>query len=174
MKRDVKQLEREDRQVYTPYSRELRTRYEPKARIRLAYLNAVPWLDLLFMLFFLVWVQSRLILHPGMVVSLPAQRVQTGVQRGAVAVMALSGLGPQGSATVFFADEPFPLDVPERAEVLQQALRDAVVMRREQALTVYADERIRQRDLMRVMQMAETAGFLQFNLGTDPFTGSRQ
>ncbi len=164
--------ERESGGSVRRHGRELRTRYEPKVRIRLAYLNAAPWLDLLFLLFFLILVQSRIVLRPGVVVALPTYSGQAGVQGGDVAVMTYTGRGRQLSCTVFYADEPFLLDNPGRVEALAQVLARHAYGRSSPTLTVYADQSVPHHYVMLLMEMAGEAGFSQLNLGTSPVRGA--
>jgi biopolymer transport protein ExbD len=147
--------------------RDLRMRYTPRARIRPIYLHVAPWLDLLFVLFFLVLVQSRLVLKPGVLVDLPAYHVE-GIQGGHVAVL-IRGRGRfESPATLYFADEVFRLDHADRTAALAATLARIRLADQETLLTLYADSAIAQVFVIQVMELASQAGYAQLNLGTAP------
>jgi len=150
-----------------PAGRDLRTRYIPRARIRPVYLQAAPWLDLLFILFFLVFVQSRIVLRPGVVVDLPAYG-GIGVQGGRIAVLVPASRAGQTGATLFLADEAFRLDDPARCQALDDLLTNLHTLDKGVPLTLYADRRVSQAYVMQVMDMVGKAGFDQLNIGTAP------
>ena len=154
-----------------PSGRDLRTRYIPRARIRPVYLQAAPWLDLLFILFFLVLAQSRIVLRPGVVVTLPSYGGM-GVEGGGIAVLVPEHRGGQQRAKLFFDDEVFALDSPARAAELAtrfSAVRSAEPL---ETLTLYADRRVSQAYVMQVMNLATEAGFTYLNLGAAPPAGN--
>lgn len=147
--------------------RDLRMRYSPRARIRPIYLHVAPWLDLLFVLFFLLLVQSRLVLKPGVLVDLPAYHVE-GIQGGHVAVL-IRGRGRfESPATLYFADEVFRLDDADRRVALAVTLARVRLEDQETLLTLYADRAIPQDFIIQVMELASRAGYAQLNLGTAP------
>jgi len=150
-----------------PSGRDLRMRYIPRTRIRPVYLQAAPWLDLLFIFFFLVLAHARIVLRPGVVVALPAYG-GAGVEGGGVAVLVSEPRGGQQRATLYFADEAFSLRQPGRVADLVQRFRQVREMDQVETLTLYADRRVSQDDVMKVMQMASEAGFSYLNLGTAP------
>ena len=147
--------------------RDLRTRYVPRAKIRPFYLQMAPWLDLLFILFFLVLSQSRLVLRPGVVIALPEYE-GVGIQGGEIAVLAPAVRRGQSSPTLYFADSLYVLGDQERVEALEQAFRRSREVDLSGMLTLYADQDISQRYVMQIMDMAARAGFDQINLGTAP------
>lgn len=149
--------------------RDLRTRYVPRARIRPFYLQAAPWLDLLFILFFLVLAQSRIVLRPGVVVALPAHE-GLGVQGGTIAVLVSNLRAGHLQPTLYFADEAFRLGNPDRVDALLLALEDALEAGQLGTLTLYADHRVPQAYVLQVMEIASKAGFDQLNIGTTPPT----
>ena len=150
-----------------PAGRDVRMRYNPRARIRPFYLQVAPWLDLLFILFFLVLAQSRLVLRPGVVVALP-EYGGVGVQGGSIAVLVPSRQAGRSAPTLFFADEAFHLDDSDRMEAFVEVLTSVRDFDQEGALTLYADQRVPQAYVMLVMDKAAKAGFDQLNIGTAP------
>ncbi len=154
-----------------PAGRDLRTRYNPRARIRPFYLQAAPWLDLLFILFFLVLVQSRLVLRPGVVVALPAYG-GAGVQGGSIAVLVPNRQrqAARSAPTLYFADEAYRLDDAVRMQALVDVLANEREVDQTGTLTLYADQRVSQVYVMQVMDLAATAGFERINIGTAPPT----
>ena len=147
--------------------RDLRTRYVPRARIRPFYLQAAPWLDLLFILFFLVLAQSRIVLRPGVVIALPAHE-GIGVQGGSIAVLVPNMRAGRLEPMVYFADEAFRLDDSERVEALGGALEGVLAAGQMGTLTLYADQRVSQTYILQVIDIASKAGFDQLNIGTVP------
>ncbi len=147
--------------------RDLRTRYVPRTRIRPFYLQAAPWLDLLFILFFLVSAQSRIVLRPGVVVALPAFE-GVGVQGGALAVLVPNSRAGRLHPTLFYSDESFRLEDMDRAQDLLQIWEKTVASDPSGTLTLYADARVPQSYVIQVMDIASRAGFSQLNIGTAP------
>ncbi|MFU8780630.1 MAG: hypothetical protein ACNA71_06345 [Kiritimatiellia bacterium] len=145
--------------------RDLRTRYVPRARIRPIFSQLTPWLDLLFILFFLVFAQSRLVLRPGVVVSLPDYG-GLGLQGGTSAVLLPVMRAGQTYATVYFADEVYRLDDAGRAQALEYMFTRVRIAEAASSLTLYADRRVSHTYVMQVMQMAARAGFEYLNMGT--------
>ena len=152
-----------------PPRRDLRTRYIPRARIRPFYLQAAPWLDLLFILFFLVLAQSRLVLRPGMVVALPEYE-GVGIQGGAIAVLVPHIRGEYPDPALYFDDTVYRLQDEGRTRALLRELERAREVDQVGPLTLYADERVPQAYVMQVMDLAARAGFDQLNIGTAPPT----
>ncbi len=149
--------------------RDLRTRYIPRARIRPFYLQAAPWLDLLFILFFIVLAQSRLVLRPGVVIALP-EHEGVGVHGGEIAVLVPNMQGRQADPTLFFADESFRLGETQRVDALLAAFGRSRAIDHIGTLTLYADQRVPQAYVMQVIDLAAQAGFDQVNIGTAPPT----
>lgn len=150
-----------------PAGRDLRTRYVPRAKIRPFYLQMAPWLDLLFILFFLVLSQSRLVLRPGIMVSLPEYE-GTGVQSGEIAVLTSAARGGQSSPILYFSDAIYRLEDEERVKALEEAFARSREVDIAGMLTLYADKDVAQAHVMQVMDMAAKAGFDQINVGTAP------
>lgn len=150
-----------------PDDRDLRTRYVPRARIRPIYLQAAPWLDLLFILFFLALAQSRIVLRPGVVISLPAHG-GSGLVSGLTAVLVPEPSNTDSSGTVYFDDEAFALHDAGRVEDLMDSLQAARRDHQVEEITLYADSRVAHTYVVQVMNMIAEAGFDQLNIGTSP------
>jgi biopolymer transport protein ExbD len=147
--------------------RDLRTRYVPRARIRPIYLQAGPWLDLLFLLFFLTLAQARIVLKPGVVVSLPLHG-GGGVVSGLTAVLVPGKWNMEESATVYFNDEAFALHDTARVESLMASLQQARKEQSIEEITLYTDSRVSHAYVVQVMDMIADVGFDQLNIGTSP------
>jgi len=128
----------------------------------------VPWLDLLLVLFYLVLLHSRVVLQPGVVVELPSVKPDAGLTSPLIAVATVSGTPQTPVYRVFFDNEQYVLDDVQRLDALRAALTEKRIDMNETALTLYADQRISHRDLMRLLQLAQEAGMQRINLGTQP------
>ncbi len=152
--------------------RDLRTRYIPGMRMRQGFLSFAPWFDIMLILFYLVLLQSRIVLRPGVVVDLPVGGVNTsGLQQSLIAVFTATGSLRDPVYKVFFNDEQFIVGDEGRMDALKAAL---VAHRRTQGdagLTLYADRRIDYQHLTMLIRMAQEAGIQQVNLGTQPADG---
>jgi biopolymer transport protein ExbD len=132
-------------------------------------LQAAPWLDLLFVLFFLAWAQSRIVLQPGVVISLPLHG-GSGVVSGLTAVLVPGPREVDRSAILYFDDEAFALHDPARVQDLKESLQRAHQDQPLEEITLYADSRVTHAFVVQVMDMIADVGFDQLNIGTSPQT----
>jgi len=153
-----------------PAIREMRTRYVPGVRIRQGLLSMAPWFDLAMIILYLVLLQARIVLQPGVVVELPSGRSSPGLYSPLIAVAVTVGSLRASVVKVYFDNEQYVLDEPGRREALVDALVAKRLQRDETSLTLYADRRIETRHLTQLMQMAQAAGLQRVNLGIQPGT----
>lgn len=148
---------------------DMRTRYVPDVRFRHGLLRMAPWLDMVLVILYLVLLQSRVVLQPGVVVELPvAQFPGTGLTSPLIAVALVSGLPKAPVYSVFFDNVQYVLDDEKRLDALRGALVDKRIHQNETALTLYADRRMGHHHLMRLIELAQEAGLQRINLGTQP------
>lgn len=151
-----------------PPGGDMRTRYVPDVRFRHGVLRMVPWLDLVLVIFYLVLLHSRVVLQPGVVIELPSVKPDAGLISPLIAVAMVSGTPQAPVYRVFFDNEQYVLDDVQRLDALRAALSEKRIHMNETSLTLYADQRIAHRDLMRLLQLAQEAGMQRINLGTQP------
>lgn len=134
-------------------------RFQPKYRLRHGPVPVIALVNvaLLFMLF-LVW-GSQVVMQPGLLIQLPVAAFVSGAPYGQIVVTVTQ------EGQVFFRDERTPLDR------LGSALSQAARQNKELSLTIEADARVPYETIVRVMNMAATAGIRQVNLATRPSFG---
>mgnify|MGYP006423794473 CR=1 FL=1 len=160
----------EDHKITAWTASELRTRFVPKSRIRNGLVSMSPWLDLVLLLIFFLFAESRIVLRPGVVVDLPAASFSEGVASGMIAtVVSLKGLDGR-SEVVFFDDEPYGVSDADRMSALKVALADYRKVHSDSALTLYADRRVEHGTVSALVQMARSVGVDRVNLGTQADT----
>ena len=145
---------------------ELRTRFIPKSRIRHGLVSMSPWLDLVLILLFFLFAESRIVLQPGVVVELPVATFEEGVETGMIAVVVALERPEGRSEIVFFDDEPFAVEDEIRMTELKVALADYRKSHTDTALTLYADRTVSHGTVSRLVQMARGVGVERVNLGT--------
>lgn len=153
-----------------PAIRDLRTRYVPGVRIRQGLLSMAPWFDLALIVLYLLLLQTRIVLQPGLVVELPAGRAEPGLYSPLIAVAVIAGPARAPVVKVYFDNVQYVMDDAKRMEQLRDALSSKRLQRGDTALTLYADRRIETRYLARLMQLAQEAGLQRINLGVQPGT----
>jgi biopolymer transport protein ExbD len=145
---------------------EIRTRFVPKSRIRSGLVSMSPWLDLVLLLIFVLFIESRIVLQPGIVVDLPETAFVEGAEPGMVVVVTMID-GPEGkSEIIFFDDESYVMGNRRRMDELKAEIRDYRRDRRNTSLTLYADNRVAHGTVTRLVQMARDVGVEQVNLGS--------
>jgi biopolymer transport protein ExbD len=149
----------------------LRTRYFPKARLGHGLLSIAPWLDVILLFLFFVYLNSRWVLQPGVVIELPDGPFREGSHFGMVAV-AMSIETSDGRAAkriVFFDDERFMLQQPEQKEALRRAFTARVEQHPDTALVIQADKHLPHGTVMEIVNMALDAGVGKVNIGVRPY-----
>jgi len=143
----------------------LRTRFVPKSRMRTGLSSMSPWLDLVLLFFFFLFVESRIVLRPGVIVELPTAEFEEGISGGMIAVV-LALESPEGrSEVVFFDDEPYAADDEKRMAELKQALDRYHSDHNDTALTIYADKTIEHGTVSGLVRMARDIGLDRVNMG---------
>jgi biopolymer transport protein ExbD len=146
---------------------ELRTRFVPKSRIRNGLVSVAPWLDILLLFVFVLLLESRLVLQPGVVVELPASAAVSGEETEMVAVLRVMD-GPKGRAEiVFFDDEPYEVNDASRMNALMAALAEHRRTHGYLTLTLFADKAAEHGTLTKLIQMARDVGLQRVNLATE-------
>jgi len=144
----------------------LRTRFVPKSRMRTGLSTISPWLDFVLILFFFMFIESRIVLNPGVVVELPIAESLEGVSGGMIAVVSIFDR-PEGRAeVVFFDDEPYAVDDAARMSEFKEDLKKHQLKHNDTSLTIYADKSIMHGTVSRIVSMARDIGLERVNMGT--------
>ncbi len=150
-------------------ARNLRDKYRPKSRIGLAFLVAVPWIDVLLVAALFIWVGSRLTLRPGTVFDLPAAPFQEGLYENITAVLIpVTRNGWQSETLVFFDDERYSLSDQQQVQRLGAAMRNLLSRTARRELLLLADRRVPHGDVMAAVNVARAAGVQRVNVGVRP------
>jgi biopolymer transport protein ExbD len=148
----------------------LRTRFFPRSRIAPGLIGIAPWVNVVLLLLFFHIVGSRLMLQPGIVVSLPQAPFTDGTRPGLMVVVLPVG-GAQagaGEEMVFFDDERFRVNEPAQMDRLKQAFGRAARLRPDTALILQADQQVRHGTVVTLMNMALEVGISRVNVAEKP------
>ena len=159
-----------DPDIRTWGTRGLRTRYTPQSRLGHGMVSTAPWIDVVLLLFIFVLINSRLVLQPGVVVSLPEAPFSQGTAFGLVAVVLSVSDGATGGskAIVFFDDERFLVGSDEQMEGLAQALAARLKEHPDAPLVLQADQSIAQGIMVEIVNLAAGVGVKQVNVAVRP------
>ena len=134
-------------------------RYRPRQRLFHNPLGLMPLVNLALLIMLFMLLHASFVRQPSSAVQLPTAAFLTGTPYGLMVVtLTQEGL-------VFFNDERMALD--DLATAFGKAARD----RKATAITIEADIRVPYGVIMRVMNMATSAGLQQVNLATRPSFG---
>jgi biopolymer transport protein ExbD len=142
----------------------MRTRYAARFTPGGGVLGMAPWLDLVLVFIFYLLLETRVTLHPGIVVELPQAPFADGVQTGDVALLTMER-GVDGILReVAYVDE-LRYVLASDHEALAKAL---VTLRGEasKAMMLYADRRVPHASVAGMLELARLAGFEEVGLAT--------
>jgi len=126
----------------------MRRQFRPRNRRTHGFIDTTPLVDIVLLLFFFFISQSGFVLQPGIRVRLPASEFADGAPySGLVVTISQEGL-------VFFNDERTTL------EGLASAFERSAHERADATLLIQADGRVRHESLIRIYNMARSAGIL--------------
>ncbi|MFA5042923.1 MAG: biopolymer transporter ExbD [Kiritimatiellia bacterium] len=134
-------------------------RYRPRQRLFHNPFGLIPLVNLALLIMLFMLLHASFVRQPSSAVQLPTAAFLAGTPYGLmVATLTQEGL-------FFFNDERVTI------EELASAFRHAVRDRKTTAITIEADVRVPYGVILRVMNMATTAGLQQINLATRPSFG---
>ena len=134
-------------------------RYRPRQRLFHSPLGLMPLVNLALLIMLFMLLHASFVRQPSSAVQLPTAAFLAGTPYGLMVVtLTQEGL-------FFFNDERVTLDG------LATAFRNAVRDQKTTAITIEADVRVPYGIILRVMNMATTAGLHQVNLATRPSFG---
>jgi biopolymer transport protein ExbD len=148
----------------------LRTRYFPKSRIGHGLVSVAPWLDILLLLFFFVLLESKFLLHPGLMVELPESEFVDGSRPGLIAVVLSTGAegDVRRQEVLFFDDERYVLHDKGEMDRFRDALAGKVEANPGIDLILEADRRVKHGTVVELMNMALKVGIDHVNVGERP------
>ena len=148
----------------------IRTRFFPRSRIAQGLISVAPWVDIVLLVVLFLVVGSRIILQPGVVVSLPEAPFTDGARPGMTVVVLSVGSEHAGTREemVFFDDERFRAGDSAQMERLRQAIARAARARPDANLILQADQRIRHGTIVALMNMALEVGVARVIIAEKP------
>jgi len=157
-------------EAQSPRRMGLRTRFFPRSRISQGLIGVAPWVNIILLLFLFHLVGSRMVLQPGVVVSLPEAPFTDGTRPGLMAVILPVGSERAGSGEemIFFDDERFRVSDAGQMDRLKLAFSRAARSRPGASLILQADQRIRHGTVVLVMNMALEVGISRINIAERP------
>lgn len=145
----------------------LRTKYFPKSRINQGLMSMAPWLNIVMLLIMFMIVDSRLVLQPGVVLSLPEIPFVDGTNSGSLVIVVRS-TDRIGSNTrmekIFFDDEVFDAGDAKKMRIFAARLALAAKEARGNALVIHADKATSHGTLVEIYNIAREANIRRINL----------
>ncbi len=145
---------------------ELRTRFVPKSRMRNGLTSVAPWLDMVLIVFFFLFIESKVVLRPGTIIELPTATFTEGVSDGMVVVVMSMKDPARKSEVVFFNDESFRMDNPARMQALRDAFQKYLSNHDTTTMTIYADAAIEHGSLTKLIDLSRDIGLERVNFAT--------
>lgn len=144
----------------------LRTRYYPKSRIGQGLISVGPWVDIvLLIIFFVLLLDSKVVLQPGVIVELPEAPFTEGSRLELIAVVLSAGASQE---IVFFDDERFLVRQEEQLRSLGQAFAARVWEYPDAILVIQADRRVPHGTVMNIINLALEVGIKKVNVAERP------
>lgn len=147
----------------------LRTRFTPRSRIAQGLISIGPWVDVVLLVLLFCLVGSKVVLKPGVVVTLPEAPFTDGTRPGLMVVVHSVGSGTLArEELVFFDDIRFRVRNEGEMQGLKLAFAKAVNDRGNTTLIIEADQRVSHGTVMALMDMASEVGVRKVNLAHKP------
>lgn len=146
----------------------LRTKYFPKNRIGHGFLIISPWIDILFLLLFLIMLDKHLVLQPGVVINLKQSSFGNATQIGfSVVVMSVKSVkGDTTEDLVYYDDARFEIKNEKPRSELRESFKEQIEKTGNYDLIIYADEAVSHGTLITIMNLAKQAGVKNINMAT--------
>jgi biopolymer transport protein ExbD len=127
-----------------------------------------PWVNIILLLGFVLLLEARFVLQPGVVVELPTAPFADGSRSALKAVILSLQTGTPGlrEETVFFDDAHFRVKDEAQRRRLGNALAAMAGRRPGRGLVILADRRVQMGTVIQVFDMARDAGIREVTLGT--------
>lgn len=146
----------------------LRTRFARRGWGGQALLVAAPWLNLILLAGLVILLGNRILLQPGVVFDLPRAPFREGLRYGLTAVMIPVPRTNGLETLVFFDDDRYTIDTPDRREKLAERISQRAALEPRREILLLADRRIPHGDVMSVVNLAREAGVSRVNVAVKP------
>jgi biopolymer transport protein ExbD len=148
----------------------LRTRYFPRSRVGHGLILLGPWVSVVLLLGLFWLVNSRQMLHPGVVVDLPKAAFTEGVPSGMIAVVlaVAGGASAERQEIIFFDDERFKVGAPGQMQALKHAMAMRLKQHPDASLIIQADRRILHGTVVDLITAAKEVGVRRVDLAAKP------
>ena len=143
-----------------------RRKFLPYGTNRNPFFASIPWVDLLVVCSFAIWVVKPAILVPGIEVNLPYQNFSSGTSYSISAVVSSIESGTNSMNIVFFNDKRFILNKAQQKERLKKEMIDFNNVNAEQTLILFVDTDVKYGVVVDLMEISRTAGFKSVNMST--------
>jgi len=143
-----------------------RRKFLPYGTNRNPFFDSIPWVDLVVVCSFAIWVVKPAFLVPGIEVNLPEQTFSSGTSYSISAVVSAIESGTNSMNIVFFNDKRFILNKAEQKERLQKDMIDFNNVNPNQTLILFVDRDVRYGVVVDLMEISRTAGFKSVNMST--------
>jgi len=129
-----------------------------------------PWLDIILLVIFFIYLNAKLVLQPGVIVELPETPFREGSPSPMIAVVLSVNAGSTaaGEEIVFFDDERFLVNEEAQRKKLKRAFAARMGEHPEADLVIQADERVAYGSVVEIMNMALDVGIRRVNLAARP------
>jgi biopolymer transport protein ExbD len=129
-------------------------------------LASVPWINLVVILGFAIWVTIPVCLVPGMEVNLPEHKFASGSECSVSAIVSSISSGTNSRNIVFFNDKRFIVDNADQQKLLLKDMLEYNRVSPDQTLILFIDEDVRYGAVTEIMDIARSAGFPKVNMST--------
>ena len=136
------------------------------ANNRNSFLASVPWIDLIAIACFAIWIGRPAFLVPGMEVNLPEQEFSSGSAYSVSAIVSSIERGTNSMNIVFFNDKRFILNSKEQEIRLQDDMNTFNKVNPNQTLILFIDKDVRYGTVVDLMELSRNAGFKAVNMST--------
>ncbi|MDA3798493.1 MAG: biopolymer transporter ExbD [Kiritimatiellae bacterium] len=130
------------------------------------FLASVPWIDLIAIACFAIWIGRPTFLVPGMEVNLPEQEFSSGSSYSVSAVVSSIERGTNSMNIVFFNDKRFILNSKEQEKRLQADMSNFNKVNPSHTLILFIDKDVRYGTVVDLMELSRNAGFEAVNMST--------
>jgi len=143
-----------------------RRKFLPYGTNRNSFFASIPWIDLIVVCSFAIWLVKPAFLVPGIEVELPQQDFSSGTSYSISAVVSAIESGTNSMNIVFFNDKRFILNKAEQKERLKKDMIDFNNVNSEQTIILFVDRDVKYGVVVDLMEMSRTAGFKSVNMST--------
>ena len=154
----------------TTAAADLRTRYFPKSRIGHGLISIAPWVNVVFLVVFMMMLDRKFVLQPGFVVDLPRGPFRAGTRSELAVIVRSVSQASTGvrKEIVYFNDQRFLMSDAEQMKNLRNALARCSLESKIAGLIVFSDAQVNVNTLVKVFNMATEVGIRKVNVASRP------